>query len=283
MVPLIKRLTNFVLFGNIYVSLGAFFLVHSTVIQTNLPGDHWSYSILVFFASLFVYNFQRIFYRTDIEKHRASIRRKWLHSHPLQIRILAFIGLAGVGISMFFNSFVLVLYLSPLLFLSIAYFIPGIKLRKNPWVKLLTLVTVWTLVTALVPLLLAGYSLDNPFLWLHTTLRFLFMAGICLPFDIRDIEVDKADAVTTLPHVLSSKKTTLLATIVLLVYLAGLGFAYFLHMFNGVIFLTMLFTGLINTVIVALTNENRSEYFYVAGIDGTMIVQGALLMLVLIR
>lgn len=273
-----KRLGNFILFGNSYVAFGAFCLVQSTLIQLQLPTHLLAYSILVFFATLFIYNFQRVFYVPLESKTLHSVRRAWIFKNPLAVKLLSIIGFLGVLISFFYTDFHIVFYLSPLLLLSLAYFAPAIKLRKNAFFKLLTLVLVWTMVTAVVPILLAHLPLKSTNSILHILIRFCFLAGICIPFDIRDLNIDKADQISTLPHLLGEHKTRWLAVGFMIVYDLLIVLEFYLHILPASIFIALLLSALINTVLVGMSSSKRSEYFYVAGIDGTMILQGVLLL-----
>jgi 4-hydroxybenzoate polyprenyltransferase len=274
---LLKRIFDFLLFGNVYIALGAFCLVQSTAIQLQLHTHLLPYSLLVFFATLFVYNFQRIFYvpQENISLH--SVRRTWIFRNPFAVKVLACIGLTGVIIVFFYVDPHIVFYLSPLLVLSLAYFAPFVKLRKNAFFKLLTLVTVWTMATAVVPVLSAHLSLSEPKNYLHLLIRFCFMTAICIPFDIRDLKIDKADNISTIPHLLGENRTRWLAFIFMIAYDALIVLDYHLHFLPAVVFLMLLLSAILNTILVMMSSSKRSEYFFTAGIDGTMILQGALL------
>jgi 4-hydroxybenzoate polyprenyltransferase len=253
--------------------------VQSTCIQLGMNNHFIAYSILTFFATLFIYNLQRIFYTVQEDKSLLSPRRRWVFKNQPIIKILSCIGFIGVVILFFYNDWHIVLYLSPLLLLSIAYFIPAIQLRKNAWFKLLTLVTVWTMVTAVVPILLNHSSLMSFKNSVHIAARFSFMMAICIPFDIRDYEIDKADNISTLPHILGEKKTKWLAILFMAIHVAFVFMA-----FGGMIFYTkegiaLLLSSCFTFALVGMSNSKRSEYFYVAGIDGTMLLQGIALLL----
>ena len=282
MLTLFKRFWNFLLFGNVYVALGTFCLIQSTVIQLQLKSHLFSYSLLAFFATLFIYNFQRVFYVPQQNTALHSVRRTWIFDHPLTLKILALAGFSGVVIALFYTGFQVIFYLSPLLLLSLAYFTPFIKLRKNAFFKLVTLVLVWTTVTAVVPILLMGTSIFETKNLLHLLVRFLFMAAICIPFDIRDLRIDQADNIATLPHLLGENKTRRLAMIFMFTYDVLIVVEYVLQMLPAIIFIALFVSALINTILVWLSSSERSEYFYVAGIDGTMIFQGGLLLLMTI-
>lgn len=273
----LKRFFDFILFGNIYVALGAVCLVQSSIIQLQITNHLVSYSLLAFFATLFVYNFQRVFYKSPSDTNLNSIRRKWIFKNRTTIKLLTLIGFSGVAVTFFYNDYKILFYLSPLLVLSLLYFLPFVKLRKNPWLKLLTLVLVWTFVTAVVPILIdtEPFSKNN---LLHIFVRFCFMMAICIPFDIRDLKIDKADSISTIPQILSENIARWLAFGFMLFYIILIISEYTIGILSLKIFIALMLSAVINAVLVLMSNSKRSEYFYVAGIDGTMILQGVLLM-----
>ncbi len=259
--------------------MGAVCLTQSSLIQIGATNHLLEYSVLVFFSTLFVYNLQRIFYTPQQDKSLNSVRRNWIFNNQFSIKTLTLIGFLGVCISLFFNNLKIIFYLSPLLFLSIAYFLPSIKLRKSPWFKLITLTLVWTMVTAVVPILLEPSDVITKQHLLHIAVRFCFMLAICIPFDIRDLLVDAADNVSTIPHLMGENKTRWFATACMIIYILLIILEFVSGMFKINIFSAMLLSAFINAVIVFMSNSKRSEYYYVAGIDGTMILQGVLLLL----
>ena len=279
---MLKRFFDFILFGNIYIAIGAVCQIQSTARQLNFTDNLFSYSILTFFATLFIYNLQRVFYSEVKDVNLNSIRRKWIFSHPASIKILTLIGFIGVSLTFFSNDYRILFYLSPLLILSLAYFIPAIKLRKSPWFKMFTLVSVWTMTTAVVPLILNSSSNSALHLWqliLHTSLRFCFIMAICIPFDIRDIAIDASESVSTLPHLFGENKTRLLALFFLLIYIVLIILEFTTKTISLPSFIALLISMSATLVLIIFSNSKRSEYYFVAGIDGTMILQGVLMII----
>ncbi len=274
----LKSIFDFILFGNVYVALGCVSLIQSSVIQLRLGNHLIAYSLLTFFATILVYNFQRIFYKVPENAELNSIRRVWIFKNQNTIKLLIILGFLGASITFFFNDFRVLIYLSPLLVLSLIYFAPFVQLRKSPWLKLLTLASVWTLVTSVIPILLANTSFTSRDL-LHASARFWFMIAICIPFDIRDLQIDKADSVATIPFLLGERKARGLAFVCSIVYSVLIIGEYCVEMIDTKITIALLLFAIINTVLVLMSTTKRSEYFYVAGIDGTMILQGVLLLL----
>ncbi len=278
MLSILKKGADFVLFGNVFIAVCSSFLIYSTSIQLQLYNTCY-YSILVFFATLFIYNLQRVFYKKVSNENLVSVRRKWIFENQEAVKWLAFIGFLGVFILFFLNVYKIIFYLSPFLFISLFYFFPFIKLRKKAWFKLIILSSVWTMVTAVVPILLNNIELNEENTILHIVTRFCFMIAICIPFDIRDLQVDKSEEISTLPILYGENKSRWLAVVFMLVYMALIFEEYIIGMFHGRIVIALFISAIINTVLVFITNSKRSEYFFTAVLDGTMIVQGGLLML----
>lgn len=275
----LKRFLDLILFGNIYVAAGAFCLIQSTRIQLGLNDDLLFYSLLIFFATLFVYNLQRIFYKVQKDNSLHSIRRQWIFQNQFTVKLICALGLLGVVITFFYNEPRIIFYLAPLLLLSLAYFFPAVKLRKNAWFKLLTLVIVWTTVTAVVPILLGPIELFTGENIFHIFVRFTFMMAICIPFDIRDVDIDKADKVSTVPQLIGIDRTRRMAVAFIFIYLLLIIAEYGLGMFGLRVCIALLLSAFINAMLLFMTNRSRGEYFYVLGLDGTMILQGVFLLL----
>jgi 4-hydroxybenzoate polyprenyltransferase len=183
------------------------------------------------------------------------------------------------------NDYRIAFYLSPLLILSIAYFIPQIKLRKNFWFKLFTLVLVWVMVTAVVPMLLnREYFSTSPKAMynagLHIAARFCFMLAICIPFDIRDMQIDKKENVATLPNELGENKTRWIAVFAVIIYSFLLITEVAMQVVNLPVFFALIVNMSITLLLVLFSNSKRSEYYFTAGIDGTMIIQYLLILIV---
>jgi 4-hydroxybenzoate polyprenyltransferase len=266
----IKRFIDFLLFGNLYIALGAFLLSQCTIIELRL-NISYSYSILVFFSTLFIYNLQRVFYITPINSEPISVRRKWISENQKTIIALTMIGLIGTSVSLFYCDTKAILYLSPLCILSIGYFFPSVQLRKFALLKIFILVTVWTATCYIIPILLSSnnFSSSN---FIYTLSGFCFMAAICLPFDNRDIEIDKKENIQTFAVLFGSRRINLIAFIFSILYftlLIIIEVDLTILTINSIVFLT-------SSVLILKNNNPRNEYFYIAGIDGTLILKGIL-------
>ncbi len=272
-----KKFFDFLLFGNFVVSLGCASLTYSTIIQLKLKQE-FSYVLLTFFSTLFIYNIQRVFYKTSKNNSLNSVRRDWIFNNQFSVKLLSIIGIIGIAITLFINKFEVIFYLLPLSVLSLAYFVPILNFRKNALLKLFTLVLVWTLATSLIPILLDQTKFSTIHI-VHILSRFCFMMAICLPFDLRDIEIDQSQAIKTIPHFIGEKRTKTLSIIFILIYglLNFLLYRFFNFDFNT--FLCLESTFAISLSLLLFSNSKRSEYYFVGTIDGLMILEGLLLFL----
>lgn len=91
------------------------------------------------------------------------------------------------------------------------------------------------------------------------------------------MEIDKKENVFTLSQKLGENKTRWIALGFMLIYILLIVVEYFLELFSMKIFIALLLTALANAIIVFMSSSKRSEYFYTALLDGTMILQGVAL------
>lgn len=270
-----KKFFDFLLFGNFIVSIGCASLVYSTAIQLKLNLE-FSYILLTFFSTLFIYNIQRVFYKTSKNNSLNSVRRKWIFNNQFYVKVLSIIGIIGITASLFINKIEVLFYLLPLCALSLAYFVPIINFRKNALLKLFTLVLVWTLATSLIPILLDQTKFSIIHI-VHILSRFCFMMAICLPFDLRDIEIDQSQNIKTIPHFIGEKKTKILSVVFIIIYGLLNYFQYYFLNISINTFLCLVFVFIFSLILLLFSSSNKKEYFFVGAIDGLMILEGLLL------
>jgi 4-hydroxybenzoate polyprenyltransferase len=142
-----------------------------------------------------------------------------------------------------------------------------IPLRNIPLLKLFLIAYVWASVTVWLPLLAAGWPIMAPEGWLLFLQRFLFILPLTIVFDIRDIERDKTTATLTLPRLLGVRRAKIIAFGVLLLYMLLVALTQ-----EGENRLALLFCGVMYGILIGLTDENRSEYFYAIAGDSILIL-----------
>lgn len=80
-------------------------------------------------------------------------------------------------------------------------------LRRMGILKTHLVALIWTLSTALLPALHIGEPPNSLALWLIVATRYLFVFALTLPFEIRDIDLDKSIGIQTLPILIGKERT----------------------------------------------------------------------------
>ena len=281
--PAVKGL-DFLLFSNIFIALCAVAQAKVTYLLLDAECDIQVLGTL-FFSTLALYNFSMAISKPANPKNSPFRRVRWRHAN---YRLMMTITLIAV-----FSLLVTVLFLSPasqilLLFLgviAVSYNLPLFSIGENkfglrnvPGLKLFLIALIWSLSCVLLPIVELGNSQlihvpANDTILLIAK-RFLFVAAITVPFDIRDLFQDKSYNLKTIPVVLGERKAYMVCQVLLLTYLA----------------LLFLFTREINLDVFALTltiilagwlifksEWKKNEYYYFFYLDGTMILQFVML------
>jgi hypothetical protein len=156
-------------------------------------------SFLIFFATLFLYNLDNLLpYKTG-QQMVLSERKKWLLTHRKFLKAVVTIsGLAAFMLFLKLLPHIPLAFILPVFLVSILYslpFLPGknkrIPLRDVPFLKVFLIAGVWSALTVLLPLLIAGENLDTEYNQTLLLRRFLFIFALTLLFDIRDVQKDK--------------------------------------------------------------------------------------------
>ena len=181
--------------------------------------------------------------------------------------------------SFHWRHFLILVCLGCVSFLYSFPFLPFAKkkrIKDYGLLKIITLALLWTLVTVWFPV--SDLGVDT---WLFIFVfvkRFVFMFILCLLFDIRDIEIDRSEKINTLAVILDKKKSYLLSWVLLVLfvvlsilknfYLPQMPFLWAMLISAGVTFLT-----------IQATRKTNSDFIYLAGIDGMMLLQALLVYL----
>jgi hypothetical protein len=280
-----KKLVDFFLFANIFISLGAAVFTESSFALFGISDAHHSYAFLVFFSTLFIYNLQRVVSTTAVHPHSTSVRRAWINRNKKAMFIVMLLGAAGtiefycIGDKRITTSLII------LFVFSLAYFFPITPLRNYAWPKLLVLSGVWLGVTVVVPYLFAHQFFENkPFVFDSFSLlgiigsRFFFLLGLCVAFDLRDVAEDKLAGITTIAGNIGERKTKISSILFLMLGGACLPFSYqesfqFLHT------LALLASIGITIILLGFNSKKRNEYYFIFGLDGMILLQGILVLL----
>lgn len=274
-----NKLSEFFLFSSIFIASCAVSFCMETNILLGLPLNTVSFYYFVFGATLVQYN---LHYLVKTIAVKDSLRLAWSKRNRLLHFILLGIGILLIIISLFsfhFQHFMVLLCLAGIAFIYSFPVIPfGNKRRIKEYglLKIITLSFLWTLVTVWFPVNNMLY--DSALFLFVFVKRFVFMFVLCLLFDVRDIEIDRKNRINTFPVIYGRKKSYLLSYLLLLLFIILSVFQYFYLPQTG--FLTaMVLSAAATFFIIEATKKTNSDFIYLAGIDGMMLLQALLIYL----
>lgn len=274
-----KKFYEFILFSSIFISICAVALCMETNILLGLPFNNFSFYCFVFGATLAQYNLHYLVKNIAVKN---SHRLAWSQRNR-KIHLLLFI--AGVGLILFsffsfhLKHFIILLSLGGIAFLYSFPFLPFGKKRRIKdygFMKIITITLLWTLVTVWFPVNSMPFE-TSLFLFVFAK-RFVFMFVLCLLFDIRDIDVDRQEKINTLAVIIGKRKAYFLSSILLILFtlLSIIQYIYFPQ--KGVL-IAMFFSVAATFINIELTKKSNSDFIYLAGIDGMMLLQAILVFL----
>ena len=275
----IKRLSEFLLFGSFFIASCAVAFSMETNIMLGLPFNSFSFYCFIFGATLVQYNLHYLIKTNAVEGSERlvwSLRNKKLHY------ILFVFGCVLIIYSLFnfqLQHFFILLILGAISFLYSFPFLPFTKrkrIKDYGFLKIVTLSLLWTLVTVWLPV--SEWTYDPILYWFIFVKRFVFMFILCLLFDIRDIEIDRTETIKTLAVMWGRKKSYLLSYWLLLFFVLLSIFQY-LYLPQQGFLIAMLLSSLATYIIIGITKKSNSDFIFLAGIDGMMLLQAILIYL----
>ncbi len=276
---------DFLLFSNLFIAFCAVAQGLVTYYLLKLPPDK-SVLAFVFFSTLLVYNLSMLLAKPAQPEKSPFKRVRWIFSHHrLIISITLIATLCIIPIALLYLSLQAKLLMSFVGIIAIAYNLPflsinqkKIGLRNIPGIKLFLIAFVWSVSCVLLPIVELenkyGISVSLGETILLVAKRFLFICAITIPFDIRDLFQDKLYELKTIPVILGEKKAWIFCQVLLGVYLLLLLlFTKTINLDVIGIALTIFLTGWL----IFKSNLKKNEYYYFFFLDGTMILQCAIL------
>jgi 4-hydroxybenzoate polyprenyltransferase len=275
----LKKFSEVILFSSIFISICAVAFCMETNILLGLPFNNISFYCFVFGATLAQYN---LHYLVKSIAVKDSHRLAWSQRHKQLHLILLVAGILLILFSFFsfhLKHFIILASLGGISFLYSFPFLPfGEKKRIKDYglLKILTITFLWTVVTVWFPV--NSMPFDNNLFWLVFVKRFVFMFVLCLLFDMRDIEIDRQENINTLGVKLGLRKSYQLSYLLLIVFVIA-AFAQYIYLPQKGFLIAMLISALVTLFIIEWTKKNNSDYIYLAGIDGMMLLQALLIYL----
>jgi len=276
MAKTIRHILNFYLYSSLHIGICSVLLYMFTMERFTLVLDR-NYLIFLLASTIFTYSIHRIIGMNKVKKfaHKgrfAVIAR--FRTHIIAYAILG--GLASIGLYVAFDQQLQFLLLGAGI-LSVLYTLPifgkKMRLRDFSYIKIFLIAGVWAYVTETIPLLLNGIERDLvSFLFIE---RVCFFLAITIPFDIRDLEVDKVNNVKTIPTLLGSTNATYLSlTLILIAALID----WFVVQESELGVYSTIVAYALTAVLIWLVRRRKSDYFFSGMLDATIMLPYLLLM-----
>ncbi len=274
-----RALLDFFVYSNLFIAVCAVAMVDQTFQLVLHEKTDCNLSFFVLFSTLCSYSFH---WWLPTHVTGVSPRTKWVDNLRIVYVILFIIGLAGSLVFFFrlsqywpwllLSAFVTFLYSAP----KISH--PLFKsLRKVALGKTIFLAFVWMFVTTVLPLVVSGKELPGDHI-LFILSRFFLIYAICILFDLRDKEADKAAGIRSLVTYLTERGNLVLFMASILIFVAStVALLYYDYPVLSVIIL--LLPGIIAAGFYRYSRKHFSDMFYYLVLDGLMALS-AFIMLV---
>lgn len=278
---LIRKIIDLFLYSNVYIAVAAVALTAQTQLILFGKFELDTLSVLVFFATMFIYASHRLVGLFSVKKFLKEGRFHIINTYKNHIWIYTGIAVIGLIYAFFQVSFRVQLALVLPGLISLGYVIPflgfkksrKLRLRDLNWIKIFLIAIVWAYVTVILPIIeIRSVSWSDVLIFVE---RAVFIFMITLPFDIRDLKVDQYNNVKTIPAVygISFTMKLVFASLIFLLILAS---ANYLFVPDSPIYFAAfgLWLSLISTYIFIRISINKTDDYYFTGLlDGTMWLQ----------
>lgn len=280
-----KRVVDFFIFSNLFIALAAVAFTMESQIQIGLLPKIHPYLFLIFFATLFEYNSHKLVTILVNKECLNEPKFEWIRRNLKLFYGIAFVSVAGFLVATLYAKWSVLITLLPLgvitLFYSFPVYIKGrrlFRLREFPFIKIFIISFVWSATCIVLPVIQSGVKVDTIQLLLFIIERFLFVFAITVPFDIRDMQSDKQNKLKTLPLLVGEKRASQSANAAMVLFVIMCA----LHYSNGQqvhLLLAFVISGI--STLIALNNNwiKRQVHYHYGVLDGTMLLQGLLVLL----
>jgi 4-hydroxybenzoate polyprenyltransferase len=278
--PLAGKLFNFFVYSNLFIAGCAVLMVSQSYQLLLHTAPDLYFLAFVFFSSVCSYSFH--FYLSP-DHGGDSPRAKWQQGNLSVHLILLITGFIGSVI--FFLPFIK--YWPWLLFSVITTFLysaPKIPnkyfrlLRKIAIGKTIFLAMIWMYVTTILPVMVSDQTWQND-LYFFAVSRFFMIYCICILFDYRDREDDKAKGIRSLVTYLSEDGIRILFILSLLLFVTSTICLLF-YQYSLLTIFILLIPGIITAALYNYARENFSDIFYYFILDGLMALPALLTLLI---
>lgn len=281
MLKLARKILDFLVFGNIVVSLGAAGLTEVTLIA--IDSNRHELTWFTFFSTIVIYNLSLIAGNRKLKHVNSPVRRhQWLlRNNNLLIACSVF---SLPFIVYYLKDFAIssILFLLPFAILAASYAIPikigglSFTLRETGLSKIFMITLMWGATTVLFPVVevLGGSAFFSTGVLVLFLGRLFFIFAITVPFDIRDLAYDGEVGVTTIPKKIGEANAKSLSMVVMSLFLVTSLLLYYpLNYIDFKVLAGLAISGITTSIALLFANSNRPEYYFSFLLESTSLLQ----------
>lgn len=273
---LLKKISDLILFGSIFIALCAVALCIETNILLHVRLNTFSFYSFVFGATLLQYNLHYLIKPSAVN---SSGRYVWSSDKRNIHFLLVVAGIICILLSFMHFRLHHFIMVGILALVALVYSFPlipvgkGKRLKDFGFAKIITLAMMWTFVTVWFPVV--NFSIDKNLFLLVFFQRLAFMFVLCILFDLRDVDIDKLENIQTIAVMFGKKKCYSLAYFFLAIF-TFISVSIFIHSYDTGLLIAMLLSAFLVLLIIYLSKKIFNDLFYLSCVDGLMLAQAAL-------
>jgi len=272
---ILKDTVNLLIYGGGFIGLCAACMTALTFELTGQDDNHLQYVLLIGTATAALYSMHRVIGLQKSALMMTTDRFAVIRKYQFHIRVYAVLWIIlSIWLVQPLWDIRFVAWLIPGGTIALAYVIPfmsgGRRLRDLGWGKILMIGWSWSWLTAVLPMWYFAHASIQMTI-IHGIERLCFIMLITIPFEIRDIKLDRSLGLITMPEKLGNRRTRRIA-IYLGIVTVLLSFIGSLHYFNTPYGLAMTTICLIVIPLVGFSYKTNDDYFFSGLMDGTMIL-----------
>ncbi|MBK9105034.1 MAG: UbiA family prenyltransferase [Saprospiraceae bacterium] len=269
----IRDIVNLLIYGGGFIGLCASCITALSFELTGQAEQNLPYIFLIGAATAALYALHRVVGLNKTVHLKTSERFSIIRKYQFHIRVYTVIwAMISLSLLASFNLSFLLLLL-PGGIIAFTYVIPflsgGRRLRDLGWAKIVMIGFSGSWLTAVIPL---GYFTEASIqmIVIHGLERMLFIMLLTIPFEIRDLHLDRSVGLITIPEKLGRKRTSRIAIILCIAVISLSGLAAFQY-FNLAYVIAMSLTSLLVIPLIHFSYAIEDDYFFGGLMDGLMI------------
>jgi hypothetical protein len=275
-----KKILNFFLFSNLYISFGAVVMCYTTCVSLQLEINECEKNLFyfVFFATLSSYCLH-----WGLTFGSKTPRLDW----TTQYRPLLFLFFAVATLAFFFIGLKILTigkYLVGLAVLAFLYTAPKIPIRPFVYLrglaigKTLYLSATWTIVTTILPVLMNGQTIGESKILYFIANRFFLINTVCVLFDYKDRQEDRG--IKNLVTYMTEPILNIYLGLNTFLFSVTLYHLFFYYQFNTLIICDLAIPFAFLLLTFSKSKKTQNDYWYFLWIDSLMFLSGILLSII---